>query len=608
MRTSTVAAAGFLLLGTGAVGLSAAIDTTGNNIAINGSDTLFEVTQDVIAACSGALSNGITYVGGGSGTASAGMLANTQQIGSMSRALQAGEYCGKTIPLNGGGTQSIQTTTQEFVVGLDGVGIFVGQANACSGDVAQAGRSFTVTANGDGVTPPTSCPGCTGGNTYVLANSLDALRIVYGGYEHESPPVASCASDTRKSLVKQWSKLFNADCTGGQCATGLTHAWRRSDLSGTTDAFISLVGFGSRGIGQLPSVGTSKKTNPFCNSADANATPGAACGSGLPACATGQTCDTTGFCMPTSAGGASDFADNDPIRQTCATNDQVCQASGSLGVVLPIFLPDNKTNAPTLSDIYPTNFCSTGKFDLVSTGNSHDKCPGGPSFLGQCFQPYFQASGSTVHQYNCISRAAAHAFGTPTGTDGRVWNLQVKPQALAGAYNLDANGREMTASFFRIHTTLAAVSGAPVCATNLDDTSQIGCLVASDPCSIGYAGREADLQAGNEALTVNGIAPTDANVLALLSNPSAAYPLARRLYVASLVGFGHLIGGELALGQCFADNSKTKTAIQAHNFVAMPSPGIQCLSYDDAPLPGCGDSPAVTACSDLPAGYITNQY
>jgi len=601
MRTSTVAAAGFLLLGTGAVGLSAAIDTTGNNIALNGSDTLFEVTSDILAACSGANTQGITYIGGGSGQGEGNMDSNTQEIAPMSRALNASAYCGKSIPLSSG-TLPVQTTTQAMVIGLDGIGVFVGTANECSGDLAQAGRVLAVTTNGAGTTPSTACPGCDASSNYTFANSLDVLRVVYGGYDHESPPVAGCASDLRKSLINNWSKLFTTDCATGTCPTGLTHAWRRSDLSGTTDAFISLVGFGSRGIGQLPSVGTSKKVNPFCNSTDANQAVSVACTSNAN-CTSPQICDTTGFCMTPSAGGASDFADNDPIRPACATNDQVCQANGTLGIVLPIFLPDVKSPAPALSDIYPTSFCSAGRFDLVSSGNVHEVCPGGPNFLGQCFQPYFL--NGTAHQFNCIARSNAHAFGSPTPFDGRAFNLPLKTLAGNGVYALDANNREMKASFFRIHTTLAATTGGPTCATATDDTTQIGCLVTSDPCSVGYAGREADLVPNNALLTVNGIAPTNANIIALLGGGGTPYPLARRLYLSSLVGFGHLFAGsgEDALARCFAHNATTATAITNHNFVAMPS-GIQCLSYDDAPLPGCGDSPAVTGCSDLPAGYI----
>ena len=48
-----------------------------------------------------------------------------------------------------------------------------------------------------------------------------------------------CGTDLRKSLIKNWRNLFTTACPGGSahCPAGLTHAWRRPDVSGTTDAF-----------------------------------------------------------------------------------------------------------------------------------------------------------------------------------------------------------------------------------------------------------------------------------------------------------------------------------------------------------------------------------
>ena len=56
-----------------------------------------------------------------------------------------------------------------------------------------------------------------------------------------------------------------------------------------------------------------------------------------------------------------------------------------------------------------------------------------------------------------------------------------------------------------------------------------------------------------------------------------------------------------------------KTAIANNNFVALPSPGIKCFSYDDAPLPGCGDGNpgGITNCGAAAGtvpSFITNQY
>ena len=56
MKRST-AGIGILLVGAGAANLAAAVDTTGSNIALNGSDTLFDVTQSVLASCNTAFAD-----------------------------------------------------------------------------------------------------------------------------------------------------------------------------------------------------------------------------------------------------------------------------------------------------------------------------------------------------------------------------------------------------------------------------------------------------------------------------------------------------------------------------------------------------------------------
>src|SRR6201999_2649635 len=66
-----------------------------------------------------------------------------------------------------------------------------------------------------------------------------------------------------------WDAIFGGATSNS--ATKLNHAYRRSDLAGTTNAFVSLVGFGSRKIGtQTGNVaGTNKTTSPFANDAAA---------------------------------------------------------------------------------------------------------------------------------------------------------------------------------------------------------------------------------------------------------------------------------------------------------------------------------------------------
>ena len=220
-----------------------------------------------------------------------------------------------------------------------------------------------------------------------------------------------------------------------------------------------------------------------------------------------------------------------------------------------------------------------------------------------------------------------------------MWNLQIKKldasftPARPAAYLKDENNNFMIGAFFRIHPTKAssyAAAGSPTCQAD-SDTGQIGCLVNADPCSIGYAGREADQQTGNSALFVNGVRPTDQAVAKLMTDTANAYPLSRRLYFASLVGFDNVTGGELELAKCMTNNTAINKAMVDHNFVTMSttdataaggSPatpgGVQCLNpgagngiahctgagctpVKDVPLAGCTAGVVQTNCSTVPA-------
>jgi ABC-type phosphate transport system substrate-binding protein len=636
MRTS-IASATFLLLGAGAVAVGAA-EPGGNNLALTGSDTLFAVTQNIISTCDGQIHNGlaaagnlagtgITYLGGGSGVGAGNMDLGNQQLSPMSRSLKNSEYCNN-------GTIASQSTTNAIMVGVDGVSVLANAAQSCSQDLAKVSKTFSYT-------------NAAGPQTYTLTSSLDVLRIVFAGTDHAGNYTGDfgCSGPIRKALVANWSALFNASCAAGKCdgstsgvvtqPLGLSHAWRRSDLSGTTDAFVTLVNMGSRKIGNNPitAPGASSFTvNPFCNSIDANAA------TTTTACTTNAQCQTDsatfpnlfdgvcekGFCRPGSLASLADYTDKDPIRIPCDSDpntgndtDTVCSADGTLGLVLTVLLPD--VTGVTATDNYPTAFCDASNTCALSkTGDPTLACPrGGPLKLGQCYQPAIKNADGTFN-FNCIAQSFNKCFGDK-GVDGRAYNLPLKKkQGTQGAqYVGDSNGNLMTGSYFRMHMT-AKSSYAPASAITCqqgDDTHQIGCLVVSDPCSIGYAGREADqVSTANQALSIDGILPRpDTNISSLLdagvacsaSNttcPSGftcntqfsacyptgevVYPLARRLYVASLVGFGNLQGGEKQLGLCFGDNNLLTPAIQNNNFVTIPAgtgrtAGAQCLDYPE---------------------------
>jgi hypothetical protein len=467
----------------------------------------------------------------------------------------------------------------------------------------------------------------------------------------------------RKSLIKNWKNLFTSDCAVGDttCSAGLTHAWRRSDLSGTTDAFVSVLnppsgtltnGKGavvSVGIGTLSTVptGAAKKSNPFCNSADATA-----------AVAT------------TSFGGSSDLQDLDPVRTNCvAGKDGVCENfksfgsagsfAGDLGVVLPILLPDATSTVAT--DLYPQTPCTTSctlvapiKGNQLSSFPGYT-CPGGSApIAGNCFVPF--AGSVSSPDPRCITANTTKCVDLLNKPDGRQYNLATVvtasqvPSAQRGStpfqFALDANKRILSAGgFYRIHSSTPGANyggdanTTGICQQN-DDTSQIGCLTDSDPCSVGYAGREAassfegtvttnaSVPAPLKALAINGTPPFTPGAdpdLALknLLQPlgtTPLYPLSRRLYLGTIYGFGNLQGGESELAACYGNNAIVGPAISGHGFVAVPG-GVQCLDYPETagtstPAPnvqgtgnvalgGCGLGTESNACSVSPPS-ITN--
>jgi hypothetical protein len=657
MRTSIVGAA-FLLVGAGAATV-AALDTTGNNLALNGSDTLFDVTTDVLASCKlqfpDFAANKITYKGGGSGVGAAQMQGDIQQVSPMSRALKNTEYCPPGGNVVSGALVGGPGLTADLLVGIDGVAIVANTVNSCSGTAPNgfgASTAFAVTA--DGTTTggaPATCPGCDASNNYTFADSFDALKVLYFGLMNNG--TYDCASPVRKTMIKQWKNLFSTDCGGSTgpgdttCSAGLTHAWRRSDLAGTTDAFVNILNPAGRGVGTLPNLnGSAQKINPFCNTPDA----------------------TSGV---KSWGGAGDFTDADPIRTACGaagTIDGVCGFTGKkagdtspgsfvgdLGVVLPVLIPDGTVSLP--ADLYPPNVACTNSCVLVAPirGNQLPngyKCPDGTSTVGgSCFMPALN------NDPRCIAGNHAQCAGASGRPDGRRYNLvQVVPSsqvpaasraptAFQFAYDINsvpistaanpiANPRFMTASFFRIHSNTAGASNVPVTGTTglcqeNDDTSQIGCLVDSDPCSVGYAGREAaklypgtgsppaGVLAQNKALSINGVTPyTPAtinanpneallNLLNTTSGPTEPfYPLSRRLFFATNYGFGNLLTGEKELASCYADSAIVEPIITNHGFVAVPN-GVECLDYPEelattsTPAPntrGAGALPALGGC------------
>jgi ABC-type phosphate transport system substrate-binding protein len=564
-------------------GACAVVSTSALAQQMYGSDTMFDVMTQVINTCG--RSADVTYRGTGSGQGEKAMgpgdsgvtpaiAAQSQQIAPMSRFLNDNATgCDAIGPDQG----------QGITVGLDAISIVADNSaptNTCNT------LRFTGSIAG-----------------YTFDDWRDVLRVVYTGQTQKltgsaldpcsandpsrvpSAPgaiIGRCDGPVRQALVANWGNMFEGGCTNGDCPTGLRHAFRRDDVSGTTDTFLTLLG--------LPAA----TARTFCN----------------------------GF----------DTEDLDPIRRPCDANEQVCATikyanrksspegavppaggvavdnastdpSGDLGLVLPISMPTNPANQYGAA-------CALGKFAYVvmpfAGPLEAQRCPDGNGrSLGKCRWP--QAANNT---FNCRAvqgtRPPIRVF---VNMDGRSYNLIPRDPA-TGTLTLPATGiqdpRWGGGGWYKIHQTAAMANGSGTC-TQTDATRQIGCLVNADPCSIGYAGRESAEWMGGatpvKALNVRtpqtpgtGVAPTDANVLLLLDPSGSAggacnvgpgdnfgnrYPLARKLWINASKGLANVTdattsGGlknERQLLDCIQNRAggAMDNAIDQFNFIKLPA-------------------------------------
>jgi hypothetical protein len=677
MRT-TIASATFLLLGAGV----ATIGAKSNLTNMLGSDTMFDLTRGVIqgipvtgalpavAACPNTA--GLTYNGTGSGNGANAMRSGAQEAAPMSSTLSAAQACtGLSAPLPTAGQEA-----EGIVVALDGLSIAVKPGNASD---AQCGGVAFNGAGGAQLTPATCTEaGCSAGK-YVPQDEKDYLRVLYFGIHGGSATTArNCNSDVRKALIAQYKNLFQtqATCTGGTCAgKKLKHAYRRDDASGTTDVFAAVIGipgiYGGYNKKAYAS-GTGQQSNGYCNAGDVGADHTVKdINLGFDESLTPLTGPNWNVLV-----GDSDFADLDPIRVACEDGDEVCQADRTNGLVQVVF-PISELH-PQMN--YPVDFCDAGSVDLEINAGPYvgyfGKCgDGSPAIVGGCVigykscspgTPCNQPGGSpktTGRSYLCTQQAFP-------GLQGLCWlNAPQNGEECRGANNWLRNidgtlvtdnslgtPRQVFGAYFRKHMNSPGTGGSGTC-RNTSATAQIGCLVGSaEPCSIGYAGREATDGNGAPAdgVSVKGIAPTKANIQKLVSAVDAdfatRYPLSRKLYYNTIIGFGSsfnttgdatgngVSGEELNLGKCLADSTKYSPYYEArYGFIGLPNgsfcedfvefrrcsgglrPGIKCTANSDCSGAGFvadGTCPAAAtcagvvaennACANNPAGIPTN--
>jgi hypothetical protein len=552
MMKKTIAAATFVLLGAGGAAIGA--------IQLAGSDTLEDVTKIMLQdpACN---PNGtLSYIGGGSSTGENAMRAGTQDVSPMSRAIGAG-ICTMTATA----TRSPATSANLFFC-LDGLAI-VANSNVAPGKPESAcGLAFNTTV-------------ATSAGPYTFNAWQDILKVLFAGVDHNN--VKDCNSPIRNALAASYNSVFQTACAGsGVCTGAIQHLFRRSDLSGTTDTFLSLVG--------LPAIAT----NPFCN----------------------------GVGITTPGAGNADFVDNDPIRRPCVGrgdqapsptlpgSEQICNkvtatdaTKNTLGLLLPIFVPETHTGLPA-DQVFPQQFCTFGFFAFRDNPAAITECPDGQNpanYAGTCLLPYQDTP--TGPNFACISRANNRSiYLEQIAGDGRIYNMTLRRADAQILRDAPPRNRRLTGSFYRIHTNRILRNGSGTGCSLASSTTQIGCLVGASPCSLGFAGKEAALFASNAAtaLKVRDTAPTVANIQNLVLTPGNTaddYPISRKLYFNS-VKYNQTIADadQAALFACFKNPAKAVASCEAGGFVRSPF-DPQCEDFNEQTA--CGAASNVNACN-----------
>lgn len=622
----------FILIGLGGIAHAAALD-------LKGSDTLEDVAKDVIGVCNlGALLN---YVGGGSGAGQAAMAAGTQQIAPMSRELN-GTAC--------------SASASQLLIGLDGITIvtsnqLVGDSTDQTPDDPDDDCSDTISGgNSLAVSGCAATDGCDTPGTYVFSSWKDVLAMVYGGQNHTTAPQLqsngarnpariNCAGPVRQALVNNWTAMFRdigteaQSCRADSCLK-LKHAFRRGDLSGTTDTFVGLVGlpaippFTTTFANLVPTKDALATANPFCNAGEGVMNKGdsdyldldpirriadsdtAATGRlGLEQVAQGYAPPSN---PPTVLGVdnrvdppvavLADFgASNEPsvlpdpnIANSLALERAALPLRKGLGVVLPIEVPANYSDErvayfSTVPQFGEPVLCTPGRFAPSLSDGQHPStamCPDGTT--QPCLLPV-NIDNPSVPNFNCLNNSPVPA--SPPIRDSRVYNLLVvdvngkyvrdnytNPN-LSGLSTLRQN--RVVSAFYRLHVTQTTSFGAFATGINckkFSSTDQIGCLVAASPCSIGFAGRESVDGFTNMAFQIEGVKPTTSAISNLVNGSGGAvYPIARRLWLNALNGFAGVSGDQRSLLQCFQGQRPgvpldlIDSVVQSRNFVAVPS-------------------------------------
>jgi hypothetical protein len=609
MRRSWMVAASFVMSAS-AVGVGAG--TTAN---MKGSDTLFDFTNAMIAACPGTLG---PYRGTGSTRGQTAMLAGVQQVAPMSQFLDS-SACD-------GGVAAAPAQSQGLVIGLDGIALMGSRSTTagseCNGDdnvnCVSTFEPLTGAAYDTTVT--------TSSGPYTFSGWRDVLRVLLAGFDHNAGSnwaKRNCNSPVRQAIASQYGAFFENTCSAaaGEATADavfnpicqeIRHIFRPDDFSAATDALVSLLGLPSVVYPETTVALNTTSANPSADIAITQHTGASPfCNAVRPAFVYARPQPTTlqgsdATWDPTSTESAVNgretavyraaYQDNDPIRRLCAGTgvdsapaEDVCSHSGDLGLLLPI--SDVQEPAPrTTADRYNAKPCvasgmtsvqapevfdaitqkriTCGRVESDEAGVSYHGllCPNGDAcnFFGGCDAPA-DAAGNP----QCLASAATtpsttvNAFPVPhanlrlaSDNDGRSYNQHLyAAMGMVGVYQVgnSATNSRVTGAYYRIHAShsLAPAGGAAAAAT---------CQRADTSDQIACLVTASPCSIGYGSLRGLSANPGAGAIKIDKQSPEKLciqghflYPLSRKLYLNSVPGFENVTGQELQLAGCMTD-------------------------------------------------------
>lgn len=249
-------------------------------------------------------------------------------------------------------------------------------------------------------------------------------------------------------------------------------------------------------------------------------------------------------------GGVND--DNDPIRRPCRDDEYFCP-KGDLGVVLPVKIPVAPDPATAQAYYAKVNgidrSCTAGKYAFNfadRTSQARDICPDGePLFLGfLCLYPQ-----DWEGLFGCLNDKSN---GSPLNStmDGRRYNELFL-----------ADSPRVPDDF----TPFIRMIGG--CSNRTGDSSrQLGCMVGSSHCSVGFGAQVLTEEFVNE----------DPHNLALVHidgsrpSPTPDYPLNQFLYLNTIEGFNTATAEQSKLIDCVRNHPKwVQAAVRAARYSAL---------------------------------------